>query len=59
MVISVIESYRSDYIILCNILQNKLNLTVSDLLLLRYPAMLDYGVIGGGESDNDISFMCQ
>ena len=36
MVISVIESYRSDCIILRNILQNKLNLTVSDLLLLRY-----------------------
>ena len=35
MVIPVFASYHSDYVILCNIQWKLLNLTVSDILLLR------------------------
>ena len=35
MVIPVIVSYHSDYVILCNIRRKELILAVSDILLLR------------------------
>ena len=54
MVISVIEPYHCDYIILCNILRKKLNPLYLTYYCYDIHAKLDCGVIGGGESDDDV-----